>query len=306
MSFATGHAAQSQGQSFDDQAFRGQENYFMSPFFGGVDNGLDYLRNGPESIQVKAENGDGNLSGEANVGVPFPEAGYTTPLSSVSPVEGSSQQLQNEELNYAEHIGQEGITANGTSEGSLEKSGQSESKDTDDEKHRKRALNRAAQKAFRERKEARMRELEEKLKQSEQGRQELLREVENLRKHNIEIHAENRILLQTQGSKTPSVADPSVAKFVFPTKRDFVGEMVPMHPDFLSELPASEQYLIDGKQMLTVSAAWEYLHRLSESFDFDVSMVMANLKGKEMCHGKGPSYMRSDIDRFLSEAKRFS
>ncbi|CCD23214.1 bZIP transcription factor NDAI_0B01800 [Naumovozyma dairenensis CBS 421] len=65
-------------------------------------------------------------------------------------------------------------------------------------KAKKKAQNRAAQKAFRERKDAKLKELREKLNESEQNRQDLLKEVDSLRKLNMEINAESKkILLQT-------------------------------------------------------------------------------------------------------------
>ncbi|KAG0668112.1 hypothetical protein C6P43_004325, partial [Kluyveromyces marxianus] len=195
---------------------------------------------------------------------------------------------------------------------------------------RKRAMNRAAQKAFRERKEARVKQLEQQLKDSERDREQLLSELEDLRKHNIEMHAENRILLQTKSAGVPGV--PGVGqsiplplaqglgqgqgisqsipqglgpgtcptKFTFPSKRDFVEELIDLQDQTYDAETVSRtqpvNYSHDGQEMMTISATWEYLHKVSERIDFDLSLVMCKLKGKQVCHGKGPSFYKSDVD----------
>ncbi|CDO95974.1 unnamed protein product [Kluyveromyces dobzhanskii CBS 2104] len=194
-------------------------------------------------------------------------------------------------------------------------------KDTEEQIRRKRALNRAAQKAFRERKEARVKQLEKQLKQSENDREQLLNELEDLRKHNIEMHAENRILLQTKNdAATTAINAGSIAgplgtasqnayveknKFTFPSKRDFVDELVDhqQHSTQRNVTPPSLEYSHNGEQVMTVSATWEYLHKMSENLQFDLSLVIGRLKDRVVCHGKGPSYFKSDIDEYI-EASR--
>lgn len=193
--------------------------------------------------------------------------------------------------------------------------------DSEEQIRRKRALNRAAQKAFRERKEARVKQLEKQLKDSENDREQLLNELEQLRKHNIEMHAENRILLQTKNAAVVAAANSGAVtdslgtinqtqnsernKFTFPSKRDFVDELINVDEHNISNdtTPPSLEYSHNGEQVMTVSATWEYLNRMSETFDFDLSLVMCKLKGRVVCHGKGPSYFKSDIDKYI-EASR--
>lgn len=62
---------------------------------------------------------------------------------------------------------------------------------------KRKAQNRAAQRAFRERKEARVRELEQKLNESEKEKKRLFSENERLKKENTVITTENQVLLAT-------------------------------------------------------------------------------------------------------------
>ena len=206
-----------------------------------------------------------------------------------------------------------------------------ESQLTEEErKRRKRAQNRAAQKAFRERKANRMKELEEKLMESERNRQILLKEIDDLKKLNMEINVENRILLQnTNKFKNPlnSPDDSSLnsnnlngdSNFTFPTKEEFYETMVidtiknNKNNNTFKHLDGSfnEQSLIKqdaqftnetGQLFLTVPAAWNYLSKISETKDFDMYFVMQSLRGNEDCDEHGPSYPKVLIDELVTKA----
>lgn len=318
MSYTTGQQAQAHNESFDEETLRASDSYFLSPSFGSIDNGLDYLHHQAHSIRVKeeptvlplAQNGAFYASPAL-----FPDTGYTTPTNSSTSSDGASHQhiTNHSGGGLQKAMGQELDKSEPVSE-------LSETKDTEEEKDRKRALNRAAQKAFRDRKEAKVKQLEQKLRESEQDREQLLKELEDLRKHNIEMHAENRILLQTQGTNAApfliqSPMNPSQGlgqasannKFTFPSQRDFVQQLITLEEQNANsaspETPPPIQYSFNGQDMMTVAATWEYLHRLSEKLDFDVSLVMCKLKGRQVCHGNGPSFLKSDIDRYIDEAR---
>lgn len=168
---------------------------------------------------------------------------------------------------------------------------------------RKKAQNRAAQRAFRERKEAKLKELERKLMESEQNRESLLKEVEQLRRQNLEINTENKLLLEKGGSSLPSkvLSDPLKDKFTFPTEDEFFSSIVSNHGYPVKKLSLHYQNE-QGKKLLTVPATWEYLHRLSDEQDFDIYFVMENLKGKEVCHGHGPAYLKEVIDELVKNS----
>lgn len=199
-----------------------------------------------------------------------------------------------------------------------------------EKKMKKRAQNRAAQKAFRERKANRMKELEEQLKESERNRQMLLKEIDDLKKLNMEIKAENRILLQnTSNLKNPldspdelSIDSDNVrsnVNFTFPTKEKFYETMVisTMKNNSTDKAFNHENYTFKGQssikgdshftneigqQFLTVPATWTYLSKLSETKDFDMYFVMQSLKGNEVCDEHGPSYPKTLIDGLVARS----
>lgn len=186
-----------------------------------------------------------------------------------------------------------------------------------DSKAKKKAQNRAAQKAFRERKEARLKELEDKLLESEKNRQSLLKEIEELRKANTEINAENRLLLRNGSEKATKshrdLIDDSNSKYSFPTKDEFSTSMIlegklddksAYSPkDNEPVMKHNAQYTDEsGRHVLTVPATWEYLYKLSNNRDFDVTYVMSKLQGQERCHSHGPAYPRTLIDSLVEEA----
>ncbi|SCV01441.1 LAME_0G16248g1_1 [Lachancea meyersii CBS 8951] len=164
---------------------------------------------------------------------------------------------------------------------------------------RKKAQNRAAQKAFRERKEARLKELETKLSSSERDRQALLKELEDLKKHNLEITTENRLLRSKTESNSAQSVRAEPAKYHFPSQREFIRATSGDHSiDSLDEL-ASTSYERGGEKLLTLPATWEYLHELSKNNEFDVYSVMENLRGQEVCHGYGPAYRQDVVDNIV-------
>ncbi|CAI4063427.1 Yap3p SKDI_08G0330 [Saccharomyces kudriavzevii IFO 1802] len=183
-----------------------------------------------------------------------------------------------------------------------------------DFKAKKKAQNRAAQRAFRERKEARLRELQDKLMKSEKNRQSLLKEIKELRKVNTEINAENRLLLRSGNEKCSNdLTNDTDHKYSFPTKDEFFTSMVlegklknkNIHSSNENEVTPKRnaQYTEEaGRQVLTIPATWEYLHKLSEDRDFDVTYVMNKLQGQECCHTHGPAYKRTLIDLLVKEA----
>ncbi|AAS50788.1 ABR018Cp [Eremothecium gossypii ATCC 10895] len=160
---------------------------------------------------------------------------------------------------------------------------------------KKKAQNRAAQKAFRERKEARLRELEQKLKESEQNRDALFREVEQLKRENQVINNENRMLLQRTTNNPSAGAAEGPEKFTFPAKDTAISDPTE------GGQKQGIQYFAGGKKLLTVPATWEYLHKISLQRDIDVYYIMQLLKGAEVCHGFGPAYPRELIDSLVGE-----
>ncbi|CDK29000.1 unnamed protein product [Kuraishia capsulata CBS 1993] len=177
---------------------------------------------------------------------------------------------------------------------------------------RRKAQNRASQRAFRERKEIKLKELSAKLAKSETERQQLMRELEALKQANLILGTENQILQKTSSKETdvggpgrsPSPSASSVIdiattdpvaqtqKFNFPRdKYQFIGELVADPND--EGQGKSETYVAEGQKLLTVGAVWDYINQLirdNEEVDVDVHRVMMLLKGNEKCHGHGAAY----------------
>lgn len=168
---------------------------------------------------------------------------------------------------------------------------------------KRKAQNRAAQRAFRERKETKLKELEAKLLQSEEERQKSMDQLEIIRKQNISITTENEIL-RSSGDIHSGGAFPSrhphitpVNKFNFPkTQDDFIKHVLRGTDHKLKEENKNKVYADnDGCKLLALGAVWDYLQIKAEEADLDFnsidfSDVMERLKGAERCHGYGPAY----------------
>lgn len=177
------------------------------------------------------------------------------------------------------------------------------------DKAKKKAQNRAAQKAFRERKEAKLKELQDQLYQSELDRQTLLREIDDLKKLNMKINAENKLLLENKKlqlrqqdlalSPPSSLSDEST--FSFPTKDEsFTTSMIHQFGNSITQKYPMD-LTVPGIQLLSVPATWEYLSKLSEEQDLDIILVMKLLKRNHVCTEEGPSYPIFLINKVVSQ-----
>ncbi|KGU06729.1 fluconazole resistance protein 3 [Candida albicans P87] len=171
---------------------------------------------------------------------------------------------------------------------------------------KRKAQNRAAQRAFRERKESKLKELEAKLLASEEERQKLLDELEQIKKQNISIATENEILKHNgmgninndvQIGNLSSYGRLQVDKFNFPkTQKDFIEHVLQGTNHQLKDENKDKVYNDNqGHKLLALGAVWDYLQIKAEEADLDFNSidfndVMEKLKGNEKCHGYGPAY----------------
>ncbi|SMN21793.1 similar to Saccharomyces cerevisiae YHL009C YAP3 Basic leucine zipper (bZIP) transcription factor [Maudiozyma saulgeensis] len=199
---------------------------------------------------------------------------------------------------------------------------------SNDERAKKKAQNRAAQRAFRERKMARMKDLQNKLSESEFERINLLKEINQLKLLNKEIFTENDFLKKQQfninkknantmtqslSPTSPNLSEfensyqsTSPKSFSFPTKDSFFKSLM---VDQFGEEFIQQRYPNDmtysGVQLLTVPATWEYLQKITEhnnDIEFDMIMVMNNLKRNHVCAEEGPSYPIYLINEMIVQA----
>lgn len=188
---------------------------------------------------------------------------------------------------------------------------------------RRKAQNRAAQRAFRERKDTKIRELADKLDAAEQQRQRLERELEQMKQHNAMLDVENQMLLEAQQAQgaansisntPPSTLSPSFGVSA-PAKTDFIiSTLGPQEMSVHGITPEQIQsqaskpgpsYVRDDEKLLTISAVWDYIMEftnLNEDIHIDISRVMDRLRGNEVCHGFGPAYPLRLINEILMES----
>ncbi|KAL6947150.1 hypothetical protein ACO0QE_002022 [Hanseniaspora vineae] len=178
--------------------------------------------------------------------------------------------------------------------------------ETDDKKKQQ---NRAAQRAFRQRKEAKLKDLESKLTQTENDKQKLQEELESLRKQTMEMSMENKLLLNQHqnhnssysGTDLTSNINNSAVKYNIPTKSEFQDFIVKDQPHHQGKLDTLTYTLPEGETLMTISATWDFLREMldhaeaTEGKTFDLYEVMKDLKGNEKCHGHGAAYKKDFV-----------
>ncbi|KAH3665855.1 hypothetical protein OGAPHI_004043 [Ogataea philodendri] len=189
---------------------------------------------------------------------------------------------------------------------------------------KRKAQNRAAQRAFRERKEVKLKELSAKLTQSEAEKQRLLNEIEQLRQRNALLGIENELLHKSENAnivEAPKLGS-GAHKFDFPrTREEFIKSIIDpqQHQTSHTETPtpiqaphsmvdgvsyAIEKYHHNDQDLLTVAAVWDYLNELAtknDEVDFNIPAIIEQLRGKEVCHGHGPAYPISLVNLIVQK-----
>lgn len=180
---------------------------------------------------------------------------------------------------------------------------------------KRKAQNRAAQRAFRERKETKLKDLEIKLLQSEDERQKLLQQLDQIRQHNLTMQTENQLL--RSGNDAPSHhiglyaehANRGANKFTFPQNpREFVESLYAGTSHKIKDETYNKIYEEPdepGKKVLAVGAVWDYLQIKAEQPEYEGKLdcyeVMLKLKGSEKCHGFGPAYPLELVDKAIND-----
>ncbi|ONH69354.1 Fluconazole resistance protein 3 [Cyberlindnera fabianii] len=167
--------------------------------------------------------------------------------------------------------------------------------------NKRKAQNRAAQRAFRERKEMKLKELEVKLKESESDKEALRLQLEQLKKQNIVVTTENKLLLQKNNATSGSPHIGASTTAVIPPDGEF---SFPVHDKFENMLSQSTDQLHNEEipyehKRLTLPEVWEYLNNIEQTFDIEV--VMKKLQGNEVCHKLGPAYHLELVDEIVAE-----
>lgn len=177
-----------------------------------------------------------------------------------------------------------------------------------------------SQRAFRERKERHVKDLEAKLTTLEHQSTSLNSENERLKKELAKIATENEILRATTGGgiggPRPYADDSDEITSTGPlhyTPRDFYSKLD------LSENKDSPSYYRDkkhvpsrrivvsaesGERLLAAGATWDYIqqHELFQKGLVDVGDVCERLKKLARCDGQGPVFEERDVRMAINES----
>ncbi|EPE25206.1 bZIP transcription factor [Glarea lozoyensis ATCC 20868] len=175
-----------------------------------------------------------------------------------------------------------------------------ESPSDDDEKTpaqtRRKAQNRAAQRAFRERKERHVKELEAKLAALTQNSATVAEENERLKLQLQKTETENQILMATShhSQRTSSQSPQATGPMSF-SPTDFYSEVLIGHDNKTPShrIVTSES----GERLLAAGATWDYIikHDLFQRGLVDVGDVSDRLKRVVRCDGQGPVFEEREI-----------
>jgi len=160
---------------------------------------------------------------------------------------------------------------------------------------RRKAQNRAAQRAFRERKERHVKDLEAKLAALEQNTTSLTSENSRLKAQLQAASTENEILKATSSSSPhaqPNFPDTGPMHF---SPTDFYTEVLHAHEN---KVPSHRIVVSEGGQRLMgAGATWDFIlkHPLYERGLVDVGAVSERLKGVARCDGQGPVFEEGSV-----------
>ena len=167
------------------------------------------------------------------------------------------------------------------------------------------------QRAFRERKEKHVKELEVKLKSIEAQSTDLLTDNERLRRELDRLTTQNEILRQTSvSSKRRGHPDPDNP--ITPTLE--AGPMAYSPKSFNAAFPKHDGSTTDesltheitfsptGERYLATGAAWELINAHPLRPTVDLAQVVDRLREKIHCNGHGPSFLESEIFKAIEES----
>ncbi|KAI3406064.2 FCR3 [Candida oxycetoniae] len=194
----------------------------------------------------------------------------------------------------------------------------------------RREQNRAAQRAFRERKETKLRELEKKLSESEQIRKRLENELDERRRTDVKFSFPNGMGMENtmrkgkpigtdmwsntsiawdgQGQGEHEMSSAMLEHEMSSAMLEHEMSSTMLEHELSSagleqEMPSAEWEQggndQSGQRVFSVFSSWEYISRQ----DCDAVEVMNRLKGKEKCHEYGPAYSKESIDEVIASLK---
>ncbi|RVD90238.1 uncharacterized protein DFL_001213 [Arthrobotrys flagrans] len=179
----------------------------------------------------------------------------------------------------------------------------SEEKELTPQQSKRKAQNRAAQRAFRERKERHVKELEEKLSTLEASSSTVLSENERLKREIQKITTENQILRATTAAQAAHQPAAPAAIDVGPlaySPTDFYDVVLEPHKNKTPSHRISH-HPETGEPLLGAAAAWDLITNDPLYIDgqVDIQAVSEFLKPKAKCDGQGPVFPESEVRKAI-------
>ncbi|KAL9042310.1 MAG: hypothetical protein Q9214_003821 [Letrouitia sp. 1 TL-2023] len=199
---------------------------------------------------------------------------------------------------------------------------QGQGRSSDDEKDnltpaqsRRKAQNRAAQRAFRERKERHVKDLEGKLDSVTAQNNSLLAELERLRRENEKFATQNEILRLSnphQGSNQSTRPQSPLPGPMHYSPNSFHTELSsPHHPSdgpMGQRIPPITHRIdvspISGEKLYSTGATWDFIqnHEIYRKGMVDISEVSQRLQGQALCNGSGPAFPEGAIVKAIEDS----
>ncbi|KAL4921005.1 hypothetical protein BDW62DRAFT_175728 [Aspergillus aurantiobrunneus] len=183
---------------------------------------------------------------------------------------------------------------------------------------KRKAQNRAAQRAFRERKERHVRDLEEKVTNLQQESTTLLADNERLKREIARFSTENEILRATTnsssssgpagtgeyggGQRGTSPAGPTQTGPMTYSPTDFYSDLVPKGQS--ARLHRVTYCRESGERLLDAGATWDLIqgHELFKKGLVDIAGVTKRLKNLAQCDGQGPAFRECHVQKAIEES----
>ena len=163
------------------------------------------------------------------------------------------------------------------------------------------------QRAFRERKERHVKDLESRLQQLEQAQQQAVNENEKLKRDLQKMSTENEILRATSmagvNAASPGAnAAPTTTGPMTYTPTDFYSNVLQNHAN---KTPSHRIVTSDdGERLLAAGAMWDLIinHELFKRGLVDIAVVSERLKSQAKCDGQGPVFEERAIFEAIEQS----
>lgn len=170
-----------------------------------------------------------------------------------------------------------------------------------------------SQRAFRERKERHVRDLEEKVNNLQQESSTLIADNDRLKRELARYSTENEILRATtngpgsggergDGQRGPVSSGPTQTGPMIYSPTDFYSDLVPAGQS--ARLHRVTYCKVSGERLYDAGATWDMIQE-HESFKkglVDITGVTKRLKSAAQCDGQGPAFRECHIQKAIEES----